>query len=99
MKISLQLEGDTPLALAQARVEDRLRWSFGSYSAEVRSATVELHPREDGILCKIRVRLRSREEVEVSATCGNVDEALDFVAARASSAVARRLGNRRLLGS
>jgi len=99
MRISMHLEGDAPMALAQARVRDRLRWCLGSYSAEVRNATVRFEPSEEGVVCTIRIRLRSREDLEVSATCRDVDEALEFVASRASSAVARRLGNARLLGS
>jgi len=95
----MHLDGDTSVALAQAHVKDRLRWSFGSYSAEVRSVTVDFLRVEGGILCTIRVRLRSKEEIEVSATCGDVEEALQFVSSRASSAVARRLGNARLLRS
>lgn len=95
----MHLEGGAPLALAQARVRDRLRMSFGSYAAEVRRATVWFSPLDGEVRCTVRVRLKSREELEVSATCATVDEALDFVASRASAAVARRLGNARLLGS
>lgn len=97
MRIDLSFDDNVRDVLAE-RVQTQLRWAFGSYSSEIRSAKVGFRTTKAGIECNVEMRLRGREQLRVDGLGRDLEDALRFAAERARAAVARKLGTDRLLG-
>lgn len=97
MRIDLSFDDNVRDVLTE-RVQTQLRWAFGSYASEVRSAKVGFRSTKAGIECAVHMRLRGRRELKVEGLGRDLEDALRFAGERARAAIARKLGTDRLLG-
>lgn len=90
MRITTKIDGPLAEGGAAARVQERLRWAFGTYASKITRISFRASARP-GPVATLVVRLEAPPRIELSAEGGSLDEIVEFLAGRARSAVARRL--------
>ncbi|MEZ4337348.1 MAG: hypothetical protein R3B82_12060 [Sandaracinaceae bacterium] len=90
MRITTRIEGPLAEGGAAARLQERMRWAFGTYASQIQRVTLRASV-DPELRATVLVRLRSAETVELSADGSSLDEVVEFLLGRARSAVARRL--------
>ena len=90
MRITTKIDGPLAEGGAAARVQERLRWTFGTYASEITRVTFRATA-EAGPAATLVVRLRSQPPIELTAEGRSLEDVVAFLARRARAAVARRL--------
>lgn len=99
MRIAVKTELGECTTELEEKVSHRLRCALGSHASDVQHVSVSLCASDRAIVCRMRLRLRGRRELEISSEASSVDEVLRFSARRAGAAVARRVDTDRILRS